>query len=61
MTNGDKIRDMTDEELAKIYAYASFCDICPVRDVCGSDMDANTSCYEKILEWIRSPVEESEK
>ena len=58
-TNGDRIRAMTDEELAKIYAYASYCDICPVRDVCADDVEANTSCYEKFLNWLRSPVEES--
>ena len=59
VTNGDKIRAMADEELAKIYAYASYCDICPVRAACCSDVDANTSCYERFFEWLRSPVEES--
>lgn len=60
-TNGDKIRAMSDEDLAKIYASASYCDICPVRADCFSDEDACKSCYERFLDWLRSPVEDSEK
>ena len=58
-TNGDKIREMADEELAKIYASASYCDICHVRAACFSDVDATKSCYERFLEWLRSPAEGS--
>lgn len=60
-TNADRIRAMTDEELAKIYASASYCDICPVRTKYFSDVDACKSCYERFLGWLRSPVEDSEK
>ena len=58
-TNADKIRAMTDEELAKIYESASYCDICLVRAACVSDVDACKSCYERFLGWLRSPVEGS--
>lgn len=61
ITNADRIRAMTDKELAKIYASASYCDICHVRAECFSDVDACKSCYERFLDWLRSPVEESEK
>lgn len=60
-TNSDRIRAMTDEELAKIYASASYCDTCPLRAACFSDVDACKSCYERFLDWLRSPVEDSEK
>lgn len=60
ITNADRIRAMTDEELAKIYASASYCDTCPLRAACFSDVDACKSCYERFLEWLRSPVEETE-
>lgn len=59
MTNADKIRAMTDEELAKIYEGASYCDICLVRAACFSDVEASKSCYERFLDWLRSPVEGS--
>ena len=61
ITNADRIRAMTDEELAKMYASASYCDICHVRAACFSDVAANKSCYERFLEWLRSPVEDGEK
>ena len=40
ITNADRVRAMTDEELAKIYASASYCDICHVRAECFSDVDS---------------------
>lgn len=53
MTNGDKIRAMTDEELAEMLA--DFV----VRQGCSpDDSDTCTNCW---LKWLRSPVEESEK
>lgn len=60
-TNADRIRAMTDEELAKTFESASYCDICHVRAACLSDVDANKSCYERFLEWLRSPVEDGEE
>lgn len=53
MTNGDKVREMTDEELADI------CDGlgCPPnpREACCND------CKRCWSNWFKSPVEESEE
>lgn len=52
-TNGDRIRAMTDEEMANGLSKV----ICPnVSEEC-----CHTSCKECWLDWLRSPVEESEK
>lgn len=54
-TNADRIRAMTDEELAKLLNSGTF--ICArLKDVC-EDMPG---CEECLLAWLRSPVEESE-
>ena len=52
MTNGDKIRAMTDKEIAKILN----CE-CPP----GRHEKCNGRCGFCWLSWLRSPVEESEK
>lgn len=54
MTNGDKIRAMTDEELAE---YLSNVHYCPTPSIC----DPTKNCKDCWSEWLRSPVEESEK
>lgn len=53
-TNADRIRNMTDEELAKMIRGAPY--ICVKTKLCG-DM---SSCEECCLTWLRSPVEETE-
>lgn len=53
-TNADRIRSMTDEELAE---YLSEVHYCPTFSIC----DAKKNCYDCWSEWLRSPVEESEK
>lgn len=45
LTNGDRIRGMTDEELAQFLSAGELIAVCK-------------ECW---LEWLRSPVEESEK
>lgn len=53
LTNGDKIRGMTDEELVDVIG-------CPF----GIDADIyfpQKSCAVCMLKWLRSPVEESVK
>ena len=52
-TNGDRIRAMTDEELAEVLADFIVCQGCSPDDIC--------SCTNCWLKWLRSPVEESEK
>lgn len=53
-TNGDRIRAMTDEELAE---YLSEVHYCPTPSHC----DPTKNCKDCWSEWLRSPVEESEK
>lgn len=51
-TRGDKIRQMSDEELAQV-AYFDFC-----AGVCNDPVRCGQNCYEKILEWLRQEVTE---
>lgn len=54
-TNADRIRNMTDEELAE---YLGNIHYCPAPyPTC----DPTKECKECWLKWLRSPVEESEK
>nr|DAT32237.1 MAG TPA: hypothetical protein [Caudoviricetes sp.] len=59
LTNGDRIRAMTDKELANFIAAYITCDFCWLRDDCSNY--GNVTCYDNFLDWIRSPVEGSEK
>ena len=52
-TNADRIREMSDEELAKLLNSGTF--ICGrLKDVC-EDMPG---CEERLLAWLKSPAEE---
>lgn len=53
-TNADRIRNMTDEELAKMIMGAPY--ICGKIKLCG----VMSGCEECCLVWLRSPVEETE-
>lgn len=50
LTNADRIRNMTDEELVDVIH-------CPLVEVDGCH--TGKSCALCILRWLRSPVEES--
>lgn len=54
MTNGDKIRAMTDEELAEFLDELSGCRLCDgyKRGVC------NSECLKGHLAWLRKEVDE---
>ena len=54
-TNADRIRAMTDEELAKKASRMSFCAGCPVAD-CDFFRDIY-ACKDAWLDWLRSPAE----
>lgn len=58
-TNGDRIRAMTDEELAEAASGMIVCVWCPVPG-CDSILDLD-ECRDAWLAWLRSPAEESEK
>lgn len=53
LTNGDKIRAMTDEELVDVIG----CQFGLDADICFPQK----SCAVCMLKWLRSPVEGSEK
>ena len=57
-TNADRIRAMTDEELAEKASRMSFCSGCPVPG-CEALLDLFT-CRDAWLAWLRAPVEGSE-
>lgn len=57
MTNADRIRNMTDEELAERISRMANCVYCPIR--CGI-FGTLEECKDMWLSWLRSPVEETE-
>lgn len=62
MTNADRIRSMTDEELAKLMDEATKyfnCDECEFRhlDDCGTGL----LCQRHILKWLKQEVDENEE
>ena len=55
-SNGDKIRQMSNEELGELFALSFMCDTCPLKDVeCVGGTYAN--CYDKQLAWLNAPAE----
>lgn len=59
-TNGDKIRSMSDEELAKWMASISSCMRCPVDlSTCQSMYEGkNGECDKILLEWLKAETSE---
>lgn len=56
-TNADRIREMSDEELAVIMENY-ICDMAQDAGMCGS-YDGREQCRDCCLAWLRAPVEES--
>lgn len=56
MTNAEKIRSMSDEELAEFLAYKAYCEECYVEkdDSCCCP---DGTCKQKHLDWLRSEAE----
>ena len=54
MTNGDKIRAMTDKELASAMFIGMECGACPCSDKCRK----GSFCRDTILEWLKQPAED---
>lgn len=52
-TNADRIRSMTDEELAEMMAHGN-CGYCKIHDYCFSQKDVD--CDEACLDWLRKEV-----
>lgn len=59
VTNADRVRAMTDEELAEMLGSGCVCDICGYDDGgrCSPPFD-DSSCAKGILAWLQQPAEE---
>lgn len=57
-TNADRIRNMTDEEMADFVATYVHCEDCWLVDNCVNCGDM--TCYDNILSFLHPPVEETE-
>ena len=58
-TNADRIRSMSDEELAEqLELMTTICELCAKQKNCADVQDYNY-CMEGILEWLQQPAEVS--
>ena len=55
MTQGDRIRSMSDEELVEFFLEKMDCAACPESEDVACEHDR---CLENVKEWIQSEVEE---
>lgn len=59
MTNADRIRAMTDEELSYIIGDHNTCSTCPAHsDACEKayEEESMPTCAELILDWLKQEV-----
>jgi hypothetical protein len=65
LTNGDVIRQMSNEELAELFALSFMCDTCLLKDVeCVGDGATERTyayCHDKQLAWLNTPVKSEVK
>lgn len=59
MTNADRIRSMSDEELSEFINDSIACDHC-IHDSHCNEFDNYQKCLEGVLNWLRLPVEDTE-
>lgn len=65
MTNGDKIRAMSDSEYADWLCDHLICGDCPLYKKCREEericdgLSPVEDCFNRLLGWLRSPVGES--
>ena len=59
MTNGERIRKMTDEELAEMFEkHIKYCEDCPAYyNVCDVGLPEGT-CKDLCLRWLQREAEE---
>lgn len=53
MTNADRIRAMTDEELAELFWIRADCELCPNKEPYCSD-----DCKKHWLKWLEQEIEQ---
>lgn len=54
MTNGEKIRGMTDEELARFLSECADCATCQL--VNPKNCRTEETCTKAFVEWLKQPV-----
>lgn len=54
-TNGDRIRDMSDDELAKYFGRYGFCGGIIPKHYCMKQKECSLEC---VTRWLQQPVEE---
>ena len=60
-TNADRIRAMTDEQLAGWFdRLTNGCDLCPIRHDCELGVESFGRCDDKWLTWLKATVEVDE-
>ena len=58
-TNADRIRAMSDEELADYWMKCTcVCDWCVLKAKCGEDTISKDRCMQGVFEWLKRPAEE---
>lgn len=58
LTNGDRIRAMSDSEYADWLCDHLICGDCPLCKKCREeDVVSVGDCFNQLLRWLRSPVE----
>lgn len=61
MTNADRIRAMTDEELAEwiraVSPYEEYCGCCPAEGFCNTSYKG-MECKDIVRLWLQQPVKE---
>ena len=59
-TNADRIRAMSDEELAEWFVRLyTICECCSARGEC-KEVQSDVVCGQGILDWLRQPVKDGE-
>lgn len=56
MTNADRIRAMTDEELAEVFCYSGLCSFIQAKDA--PFCEERGACDNCLVEWLQQPAEE---
>ena len=56
ITNADRLRAMSDEELAEFISNWSYTNACKCEEQ--SYADCNLKCEECVLDWLQQPAEE---
>lgn len=61
-TNADRIRGMSDEELAEFIKHldSGLDEICDIQDISqdGNGCDRHENCYACYLDWLKQPAKE---